>query len=94
MNKLFSTVQKGGESVRDYIERFHNLSLLCPAGMPLLILLQTYRHNFVDKMEVRIGAVKTHTWKELVEQAEIAEKSTKKFESTFRCRTNNRGHDS
>jgi len=26
------------------------------------------------------GAVKAHTWKELVEQAEIAEKSAKKFE--------------
>ena len=30
-------------------------------------------------MEIRIGAVKGHTWKELVEQAEIAEKSSKKF---------------
>ena len=27
-----------------------------------------------------MGAVKNHTWKELVEQAEIAEKSAKKFE--------------
>jgi len=27
-----------------------------------------------------MGAVKAHTWKELVEQAEIAKKSTKKFE--------------
>ena len=27
-----------------------------------------------------MGAVKAHTWKELVEQAEIAEKSAKKFE--------------
>ena len=30
MDKLLSTVQKGGESVRKYIERFHNLSLMCP----------------------------------------------------------------
>jgi len=28
-----------------------------------------------------MGAVKAHTWKELIEQAEIAEKSAKKFET-------------
>jgi len=28
-----------------------------------------------------MGAVKTHTWKELIEQAKIAEKSAKKFET-------------
>ena len=72
MDKLLSTVQKG-ESVRDYIERFRNLSLMCPAGMSLPMLLQTCRHNFLDQVEIRTGAVKAHTWKELVEQAEIAE---------------------
>ena len=80
MDKLLSTVQRKVESVRDYIERFRNLSLMCPAGMPLPMLLQTCRHNFLDQVEVRMGAVKAHTWKELVEQAEIAEKSAKKFE--------------
>jgi len=80
MDKLLSTVQKKGESVRDYIERFKNLSLMCPAGMPLPMLLQTCRHNFLDQVEIRMGAVKAHTWKELVEQAEIAKKSAKKFE--------------
>jgi len=80
MDKLLSIVKKKGESVRDYIERFRNLSLMCPTGMPLPMLLQTCRHNFLDQIEVRMGAVKAHTWKELVEQAEIAEKSAKKFE--------------
>ena len=28
-----------------------------------------------------MGAVKAHTWKELIEQGEIAEKSAKKFET-------------
>jgi len=37
---------KGGEPVRDYIERFHNLFLMCSAGMPLSILFQTCKHNF------------------------------------------------
>jgi len=45
------------------------------------MLLQTCRLNFLDKVEVRIGAIKAHTWKELVEQAEIAKKSAKKFKS-------------
>jgi len=67
MDTLLSVVQKGGESVRDYIERFHNLSLMCPAGMFLPILLQTCRHNFLDKVKVRMGAVKAHTWKKLIE---------------------------
>ena len=80
MDKLLSTVQRKREFVRDYIEQFRNLSLMCPAGMPVPMLLQTWRHNFLDQVEIRIGAVKAHTWKELVEQAEIAEKSAKKFE--------------
>jgi len=81
MDKLLSTVQRKGKSVCDYIERFRNLSLMYPAGMPLPMLWQTCRHNFLDQVEIRMGAVKAHTWKELVEQAEIAEKSAKKFES-------------
>ena len=36
--------------------------------------------QFLDQVEVRMGVVKAHTWKELVKQAEIAEKSAKKFE--------------
>ena len=90
MDKLLSK----GESVCDYIERFRNLSLMCPVGMPLPMLLQTCRHNFLDQVEIRMGAVKAHTWKELVEQAEIAEKSAKKFEpSTLKSKwgVNNKG---
>ena len=79
MDKLLSTVQRKGKSVSDHIERFRNLSLMCPAGMPLPMLLQTCRHYFLDQVEIRMGAVKAHTWKELVDQAEIAEKSAKKF---------------
>jgi len=61
MVKLLSTAQKEGESVRGYIERFCNISLLCPAGMPLPMLIQTCRHNFLDKVEDRMGAVKALT---------------------------------
>jgi len=42
--------------------------------------LTDVQHNFLDQVEIRMRAVKAHTWKELVEQAEIAEKSAKKFE--------------
>jgi len=38
IDKLLSTVQKKGESIRDYIERFRNLSLMCPAEMSLPML--------------------------------------------------------
>jgi len=61
MDKLLSTLQRKGESVCDYIERFRNLSLMCPARMPLPMLLQTCRNNFLDQMEIRMGAVKVHT---------------------------------
>jgi len=87
MDKLLSAIQKGGESVRNYIERFHNFSLICSTGMPLPMLLQTCRHNFLDGVKVRTRAVKAHTGKEFVEQAEIAEKSSKKFEPSV-SRTN------
>ena len=82
MDKLFSTVQRKGESVRDHIERFRNLALMCPAGMPLPMLLQICRHNFLDQVEIHMGAVKAYTWKELVEQAEIAKKLAKNFDSS------------
>jgi len=39
MDKILSTLQKKGESVRDYIESFKNLSLMYLAGIPLPILL-------------------------------------------------------
>ena len=83
MDKLLYTVQMKGESVCDYIERFRNLSLMCPVGMPLPMLLQTCGHNFLDQVEIRTGAVKAHTWKDLIGQAEIAEKSAKKFEPSM-----------
>ena len=83
MDKLFSTLQKKEELVRDYIKRFRNLSLMCPAGMSLPMLLETCKHNFLDQIKIRMEVVKAHTWKELIEQAEIAEKSTKKFEPSM-----------
>jgi len=82
--------------VREYIKRFRNLSLMCPTGMPLPMLLHTCWHNFLDRVVVRIGAVKAHTWKELVKQAKIAEKSAKKFEpSVFKNKwgVNTKGRD-
>ena len=82
MGKLLSTTQEKGESVKDYIERFHNLSLQCSAGMPLSMLLQTCRHNFLEEVETCMGPIKAHDRKELVEQVEIAEKSAKKLDST------------
>jgi len=61
MDKLLSTVQRKGESIRDNIEWFRNLSLMCPVGMPLHMLLQPCKHNFLDQVETYMGAVKAHT---------------------------------
>ena len=60
------------------------------------MLLQTCRQNFLDKVKIRMGAVKARTLKKLVEQAEIAEKLAKKSESLTpknRWGTNNKSHD-
>jgi len=64
--------------------------------MLLSTLLQTCRHNFLDRIKVRIGGVKAYTWKKLVEQAEIAEKPAKKFEPSIpknKWGINTKGHD-
>ena len=58
------------------------------------MLLQTCRHNFLDQVDIRMGAVKAYTWKKLIEQAEIAEKSAKKFEPSMpksKWEVNNKG---
>ena len=49
----------------------------------------------MNQVEIHMGAVKTHTWKELVKQAEIAEKSAKKFEPSMpkdKWGANNKGY--
>ena len=96
MDKLLSTVQKGEEFMQKYIKRFRNLSLMCRIGMPLPMLLQICWHNFLDRVKVRMGAIKAHKWKELIEHAEIAEKLAKRFELSVpknKLRVNTWGRD-
>jgi len=50
MDKLFSKVQKGGKSMREYIKKFRNLSLTCLAGMPLPMLLQRLILSYLEKI--------------------------------------------
>jgi hypothetical protein len=78
LNKLLEAKQKSQEPVKDFIKRFRNLSLLFPVGMPLSMLLQKCRHNFQNKVEDRMVAVKAHTWKDLVEHVETTESSVNK----------------
>ena len=52
-----------------------------PCRYAFAYVAQTCRHNFLNKVEVRMGAIKAHTRKELVEQAKIAEKLAQKFET-------------
>ena len=67
-----------------------------PSRYAIVHALADMRHNFLDQVEIRMGAVKAHTWKELVEQAEIAEKPAKKFEPSTpkgKWGMNNKGRD-
>jgi len=55
------------------------------------MLLQICRY-ILDQVEIHMGVVKAHTWKELVEQAEIAEKSAKSLNRQYLKRgVNNKG---
>jgi len=83
LEKLFSTVQKGGESVRDNIEKFHNIFSYVPYRHAFAHVTPTCKRNFLDKIKVRMEVVKAHTWKEHVEQAKIAEKWAKNFEPSM-----------
>ena len=76
------TVSVHGAAVVPPVIGRPGLSLMYHVGMSLPMLIQTCRHNLLDKVEDHMGAVKAHTWKELLELAEITEKSTKKFETT------------
>lgn len=60
--------------MKDFIKRFKNLSLGCPEEMPLSILLQTCKYNLRAEIEIYMGPVRAHTWKELQEQSEVIEK--------------------
>lgn len=51
MSTLIEEKQRTREAVNNFVERFRNLSLRCPEGMPLSILLHTYIHNLGAKIE-------------------------------------------
>ena len=52
MGKLLEAKKIEKEPIKDFVERFRNLSLLCPPGMPLSMLLQICRNNFLDRLEM------------------------------------------
>lgn len=66
--------QKKGVVAKNFIGKFRNLSLRCPEGMPLSMLLQTCRHNLCAEIESNMCVVWAHSWKEFQEQAKIIEK--------------------
>lgn len=70
---LLATKQNNGAPVYDFIERFRNLTLICMKGMHLLMLIQTYRYNLIVELESRMSVIKSHSWKELMQQADIIE---------------------
>lgn len=81
MLTLLATKQKKKESVQYFIKRFCNISLQCPHGMPQKSLVKTCRHNISVNILAMVGAVKSHTRKELVIQAENAGKIACRLEA-------------
>lgn len=59
--------------MKDYNERFCNLSLRCLDDIPISMLLQTSQHNLLTSIESGIDGVKANIWKELKDQTEIIE---------------------
>lgn len=57
MPMLIEEKQRKEEAVKDFVERFRNLSLRCPERMPLSMLLQTCRHNLHTEIESNMGAI-------------------------------------
>lgn len=76
---LIEEKHKKGKSLKDFVEKFKNLSFRCPKSMPLSMLLQICRHNLHENIETNIDIVHVHIWKELYEQAGIIEKSISKL---------------
>lgn len=67
MPTLIEEKQKKWQICEGFCRIFRNLSLGCPEGICLFILLQTYRHNLHADIETNMGTIRDHTWKELQE---------------------------
>src|SRR4051812_27433797 len=73
MHTLFLTKQKEGELVKDFIERFRELTMRSRSGMTPETLVETNRHNFLTPILVQMGVVECMTWKQLQERSQTAE---------------------
>src|SRR3954463_1663040 len=73
MHTLLLTKQKGGELVKDFIERFRELAMRSRSGMPPETLVETCRHNYLTPILVQMGVVEGKTWKQLHEHGQTAQ---------------------
>src|SRR3954463_2512234 len=74
MHTLLLTKQKGGELVKNFIERFRNSPWEARSGMTPETLVETCRHNFLTPILVQMGVVECKTWKQLQEHGQTAQK--------------------
>src|SRR3954463_1302933 len=73
MHTLLLTKQKEGELVKDFIERFRELTMRSRSDMTPETLVETCRHNFLTPILVQMGVVECKTWKQLQEHGQTAE---------------------
>lgn len=73
MPSLLATNQGEGKIVRDFIERFLELSIRCPHGMTQEILVETCRHNLLIDVLVNKGLIESKSWRDLFKQFEKVE---------------------
>ena len=73
MHTLLLIKQKEGELVKDFIERFWELTMRSRSGMTPETLVETCRHNFHTLILVQMGVVECKTWKQLQEHGQTAQ---------------------
>lgn len=66
IHSLLATKLEKNEIVKSFVECFHEMSVRCPHGMSQEVLLEACKKNFQTKVLIKMGAVESKTWKELV----------------------------
>jgi len=61
MPTLLATKQRKGESIKSFVERFHNVTLRCPSSMTQVTMVETCRHNLQTSILAQIGVAESRT---------------------------------
>lgn len=72
IHNFLTTKKEEDEIVKSFIERFGEKSMWWPHGMSQETLAETCKHNFKTSVLIKMEAVKSRTWKDLIKQGEHA----------------------